>query len=777
MALAVCCDARAVLRHLVVIVVAVLVLLGAERLAFAETLQAPVGGAPFLIGDGRVACGRAPGGWAIEDAGKLVRPPANASAAGSLVELRVAATFGGCASSSSIIKLAATAPWPVIQAGAFTLAIDDGRLSGRGRSLTGTSVSWPAERGLDSSSCSDPAREGDVETCTWTVPKTLPADPRASVLRWWPAGAQIVDDAVMFDAKGKKAAPETFAITPNRVEVTTLLPPRPTVDVSSGVGRVPIVHPDIVESVDCRSAHCTVNGGILEVQAPPAAITAVDVQFRLASHVFDVRKTPPETQPVFRIPVLRCPMEVASGQPLRGVDGARLVVRLEGACMRDVGALGFLVDTRDVDVGTVVKTKDAAFVVLEVGVLRAPEITVMAVRGRGDGSVVALARTETRAAPVVRSVLEIPEFPPIDFIPRNRPAIVHTPRVPGGVLVLRSVPDVYEATIANGVTLVQGNITAEGLVALQFGYRAPGLPPPLDQLDLAVLNDALQRGVKEVDIPAPAEPLVDLLCVDATGKVFLARPGITLRMPFAARNGCRVVIHRERLSRKYGTQKFSLEIRVERPDGSLRPDAHVTKTLIVRHGTEPVVAWIKGVEAPFDRIVVRLSHIADEAHYLGALEIITDEPGVQWTVAFPGGHVRLYATTVIPTGLYRFGVGEHGSTSSGPLTISVGALSRLTWLDRSGKEGLLAVEAGVLAFGLAGDVAPATGRPLFQIGAVAGLGLSLPIANAGGPAQAAINLHVWFEQLLSGSGGTRNLSDQAIIFGPSISLGNVGTTF
>src|SRR5262249_33931014 len=155
--------------------------------------------------------------------------------------------------------------------------------------------------------------------------------------------------------------------------------------------------------------------------------------------------TPPETQPVVRVAVLRCPMEVASGEPLRGVDGTRIVVRLEGACMRDIPSLGFLVDTHPVDVSKVVTTKDAAYVVLVAGELHTPEISVLAARGKGAGAVVAMARTETNPAPVVRSVLEIPDLPPIDFIPRNRPAIVHMPHVTGGELVLRSVPDVYEA--------------------------------------------------------------------------------------------------------------------------------------------------------------------------------------------------------------------------------------------------------------------------------------------------------------------------------------------
>ena len=47
---------------------------------------------------------------------------------------------------------------------------------------------------------------GGVETCTWGVPKTLSADPAQSSLRWEPAGAQVVPDAVFYDAEGRLAA-------------------------------------------------------------------------------------------------------------------------------------------------------------------------------------------------------------------------------------------------------------------------------------------------------------------------------------------------------------------------------------------------------------------------------------------------------------------------------------------------------------------------------------------------------------------------------------------
>ena len=81
-----------------------------------------------------------------------------------------------------------------------------------------------------------------------------------------------------------------------------------------------------------------------------------------------------------------------------------------------------------------------------------------------------------------------------------------------------------------------------------------------------------------------------------------------------------------------------------------------------------------------------------------------------------------------------------------------------------------------MACGLTGDTST-SGQSLTQVGGVMGLGLAIPIANSGGPTQASINLHAWFEQRLTGGGGHEANSPRAIIFGPSISIGNVGTTF
>jgi hypothetical protein len=608
------------------------------------------------------------------------------------------------------------------------------------------------------------------------VPKTLPADPAASPLQWLPPGAPNVDDAVIFNAEGRKAAPQTFAILPSRVEIVNILPSDASVDVSSGVGRSPLSHSEAVASVDCAGARCALENGALVVQAPPAAVTSLELKLRLAPHVFYMRKGAPETQPVLRVSVLRCPMTVASGPVLRATDSARVVLRVGGACMQDISLLRFMVGARHAEVEQIEHEKDAAFPVLNVGTVDAPNVSITAVRGEGEGAVVAVARTETRPPPIVRTVIEIPGFPPIDFIPNNRRAIVHHPRVEGAELVLLAVPDVYDAKEEKGVSTVQGDVNAAGAVTLQFGYRVPSLPAPLDKVDLAVLADALHRSVKEANIPAPIglsafspEPLVDVVCTDTTGEMRRIQPGAVAHLSYSVRDGCRLIIHRQHLSTEYGTQKLSLEIEVDKIDGSQRGDAHVLQTLILRAGTEPFVAWIKGVRAPYDRVVVRLSHVADEAHYLGALEIPTGAPAVQWAILFGTGHVRIYATTAIPTGLYRFG----SANTSGLLSLSVAIISRFTWLDSEGHEGLIGLEAGVMAFGFTDS----TGQQLTQVGAVAGLGLSIPIAGAGSPTQASINLHGWLEERITGSGGVEAATDRAIIFGPSISVGNVGTTF
>jgi hypothetical protein len=763
---------------LAAVFVALIVLLVA-RVALADTLEAPINGRAIPLGETRVACGPVPGGWQIEPGGRALRPPSAASAVGISVELKVATSLLECAKSTESVTLVATAPWPSPDASAWTLAVDEGRLEGHGKNLRGMIVTWPQEADLGSDTCHEPKGEGGGETCTWGIPKTLSADPIASALHWLPAGARAVDGATLFSADGKKVPPDALAIVPSRVEVAHLLPADASIDVSPGIGLVPLLRAEVVASVDCGATRCSFDAGTLSVQPPPASATTLDVKVRLAPHVFYTGKGAAETQPTLRLSIVRCPMSVVSGPVLRATDSARTVVKLGGACAAAMASLHFFIGSHRADVIEVQTAKDESYAVLSVGNVDASNLSITVVRGESDASVVAVARTDTRVAPRVRSVLEIQGFPPIDFIPNNRSAIVHFPKVAGALLTLLSQEDVYEAKTKGGVTTVQGDVNAAGAVTLVFAYRVPTLPSPLDQIDIAVLSDSLQRNVREANLPAPIgamadspSPLVEMICFDADGKNLVIKAGIAVHLPFAVREGCRVVIHRERILPEWGTQKLALEIEVDKVDGSSRGEAHVTQTVVLRAGSEPRVAWVKGVRAPYDRIIVRISHVADEAHYLGALEIPSGAPAAQWSVVLGTGRVRLYATSTIPTGLYRFG----GASASGVLSLSFGILSRFTWLDIDGHEGLVGLEAGVMAFGLTGDTSTG-GQSLTQVGGVVGLGIAIPIANSGGPTQASINLHAWFEQRFTGGGGHEENSPRAIIFGPSISIGNVGTTF
>lgn len=57
---------------------------------------------------------------------------------------------------------------------------------------------------------------------------------------------------------------------------------------------------------------------------------------------------------------------------------------------------------------------------------------------------------------------------------------------------------------------------------------------------------------------------------------------------------------------------------------------------------------------------------------------------------------------------------------------------------------------------------------------VAGLGLSVPIANRALAAETSVNLHAWVELEPSRAFGSGSGSAWAFVFGPSITVGNLG---
>jgi len=751
-----------------------------SRPLHAETLQAAVGGKAIPLGDARVACAAPGGGWAIEPGSLLhaVRPPDEGAAVGNTVELKVAPSLATCSTNATTVKLVATARPPIVDPASVVLQPDQGKVDARGHRLSGATLAWRTNTASGVDVCESPKIENGIEHCSFTVPRGLPADPNGGSLSLVAAGGQAGPDVVDFDAEGKIIPRASAVLVPARVVLSSVVPAEASIDLSTGRGEVELTHPDAVAGVDCGAARCEIFHNALVVRSISSNVSSVDVKFHLVPGVFVSKGTGFDAAPTAHLAVVHCPMTVASGPVLRATPSARMVLRIEGRCADEVPSLRFLLGSDSVEVLQSVVDSTGTDVLVQVGSTDAASLTVTAVHNDDPGVSVAVARVDTIVPPQSSGSLEIPGHKNLGFVPTNRPAIVHLPVLDHHAhLVPLPVPGVYSVQKKDDKYLVTGDPDAAGLAALRFGYRNDSLPGVLADVDLGVLVSALQRNIHEANLPAPIggsalgpHPIVEFVCGVSDNQTQRITPGITAHLPYESRDNCRLIFHRDRLPPSYGTQKLNLEVDVVDSDGAARAEGHVSETIVMRAGGDPIYAWIQGVKAPFDRVLVRLSHAADEAHYVGGLEIQTGAPEVKWTAILGTGRARLYATTAIPTGLYRFGDAQH----SGVLSLNFGIVSRLTWLSADGHEGFLGLEGGIMAIGLTNDKSN-TGNSLTQVGLVGGIGLSVPIANRSTPTQASINLHGWVEEDISHDPGASQSSRSSIIFGPSISIGNVGT--
>ena len=753
---------------------------GPPRLAHAETIQAAIGGKSLALSDARVACAPPGGGWSVDPAsqGHALRPPTALDAIGKAVSLVVAASFAKCATESNAVDLVATARPPSIEPGSVLLLPDQGKLEVRGHRLGGMAIAWRSNTASGVDVCDSPKQDNGLEHCVFDVGRGLPADPASGSLLLLAAGGRAGLDVTSYDLDGELLPRASLVLTPARVVLSSVVPADASIDLSTGRGEVELTHPDAVSGVDCGAQRCEIVRNALLVRSLSSNVGSVDVKFRFIPGVFLSKGSGVEATPSVHLAVVHCPMSVPSGPLLRETDNASLVLRIDGRCASEVPTLRFLIGSETAEVLTTVVDSTGTDVLLRVGNTNASALTVTAVHSDDPGLAIAVARVETTPAPRSSASLEIPGHKNLSFIPTNRPAIVHLPPLgPHAHLVPLAVPGVYTVQKQGNDYLLTGDADASGLAALRFGYRMDSLPGDLADADLGQLTSPLQRNIHEANLPAPIggsalgpNPIVELVCGTPDNPLERVMPGVTAHLPFESRDNCRLIFHRDRLPASYGTQKLNLEVDVVDSDGGSRAEGHVAETIVMRPGGPPIYAWINGVKAPFDRVLVRISHAADEAHYVGALEIQSGAPEVKWTAVLGTGRARLYATTTIPTGLYRFGDAAH----SGVLSLNFGIVSRLTWLSADGHEGFLGLEAGIMAIGLTNDKSD-SGKSLTQVGVVAGIGLSVPIANRSTPTQASINLHAWFEEDISHTSGDSQASRTSIIFGPSISIGNVGT--
>lgn len=750
--------------------------------AQAQVLQMPAGADFVALPNDAVLCGNAPEGFLVDASRKRVRPRIDL-APGYEVGAQIAPRQAACTTPTAI-TLIVTADHPSFDRESVSVAIDAGRIELSGARLQGVRIGFAVDGRIGSDTCLNVTREQQRETCAVSIPQDLPADPRRIEVLWAPASGRIEAGMLLFDKRGRAVTSEQAHLPIARVLLQRLFPASRTVDLGTSEGRLQLEHPDAVSGVECSNARCELVDGRTVVGALAATAQTLSVRVRLLPRVFISRGDNLDNVVSETLSVLRCPLNVVSGDPVRGVDDMQILVRLGSACGANVAQLRWTVSSDPVEVSRVEVTPEGVYVLLWVGRVARDRVSIVASRGE-NGAVLAVTNAPTIEVPPPNSGVSLPGLGEIDFIPRNRDASLTLSHVAvSGTLVPISVPGAYSITQRDDGYFIRGASASSGFTSLRFAYRAAHVPDAFSNTDFAHLTDPVQRPIREANVPAPIgassitkAPVVELFCIDEDDKLQALLSGSAEHIPFDQRDSCRVLIHRDRIPADSGEQRLELSVTVTTLGGAERGEAHLSQQIRVRHGSDTDAIWIRGAKEQFDRIDVRLTHVIDEALFARGLPTPSALPSSQWTIITEDADFRFYATAAIPGSLYRFS-DDDGDLGSGPLSLNFGVLSRLTWLDDDGHEGLIGLEGGVMGMGLATDRER-------QLALVFGLGIAIPLGNPNQPTQAAINIHAWLAytvgsrsaSLFDEMGGFQRkveLNPWAFVFGPSITVGSIG---
>jgi hypothetical protein len=729
-----------------------------------------------------VLCGDAPAGFVVDATRRRLRPRSDLSP-GYQVPAKIAARANACAEGNAIALLV-TEDHPSFEPDSVTVAVDGGRIELIGKRLQGVRIGFAADGRIGSDVCLNVTREQERESCAIGIPQDLPADPRRLSVLWAPASGQISADMLLYDRRGRALPAEQTRLPIARIVLQRMFPASRTVDLGSSEGRLQLEHPEAVSAVECSNARCELVDGRAIVAGLPATAQTLAVRVRLLPRVFISRGEVLESALAETLSVLRCPLAVVSGEPPRGVDDVQILVRLDSACGADVEQLRWTVSSDPVEVTRVEVRPEGAYALLWIGRIARDRVTIVASRGE-TGSVLAVTSVKTIEVPPPHSNVSLPGFGEIDFIPRNRDAhltLAHV-QVPGSLVPI-SVRGAYTIVQRDGGYSIRGDSGSSGFTSVRFAYRAAHVPDVFADTDFAHVVDPIQRPIREASVPAPIgassvgqKPVAELHCSRQGGKLAFVPVGTSEHIPFDQRNSCRISIHRSRIPEDSGEQRLELAVTVTSVGGSERGEAHLSQQLRLRHGPETDVIWIRGAKEQFDRIDIRLTHVIDESLFVHGSRAPVALPSSQWTVVTEDADFRFYATAAIPGSLYRFS-DDPGDLGTGPLSLNFGVLSRITWLDDSGHEGLIGLEGGVMGMGLATDRER-------QLALVTGIGIAIPLGNPNQPTQAAINIHAWLSYtvgartapLLNEMGQFERrvkLNPWAFVFGPSITVGSIG---
>jgi hypothetical protein len=751
--------------------------------AFGATFAGPVGGAAIILPGGRIGCGITGTGWQLDSTRGSVVPPKDLTQVGATAQVRVAASAADCATTKDVLTFIAYGRLPVIDARTVELWVDEGRVELHGSGLDGVRLEWETKGNKGSDVCLAPTTSGSQQTCSFLVSKSFPADMAASTLRWLPAGLPAQTE--VFGDSGFPIAKEALAVSPARVVISKPLANDSHVDLSNGEERLELEHPEAIAGVDCDNARCDLTEDEVRIRGGNVSTRAIQLRVRLIPHVVVRSQDTFLTNVVLPLEVTFCPLAIVSPPPLRDIDDVRVVVRADVRCGATSENVRWTANGNPISIVDTETKEDSVYFLLGLGHISSERLTLAALKGTSDAPIIGSMTVPTVLPGQIRTVLQLEGFGEIDFVPTNRSATVSV-TAPGlhGQLVPLPIPGAYSVDTNGKLPTIRGE-SEGGYVVLRFALRDSSLPGYLAEADLAKFSSNVQRAIKEVNVATPLVPtnpksfIAEVICTEASGRDVAVLPGVPLHIPYPQREGCRLILHRERIPAEDGEQQINLAIDVVSMSGSTRPEGHLVQRLLLRHGSQPRVIWLRGVRSQFDRITVSLSHVTSEPQYLHGPSEQLELPAGQWTVVVENTRWRLYATAAIPVQLFRF-TNQSSGAGTGPLSLNLGVLSRFTWVTKDGTEGILGLETGVMGMGLSANNTR-------QLNIVGGLGLAVPLGNAGQATQASINIHAWAAYRLgdeyaspldeSGNaieGKSVKLKPWAFIFGPSVTFGNLG---
>jgi hypothetical protein len=235
---------------------------------------------------------------------------------------------------------------------------------------------------------------------------------------------------------------------------------------------LPLAHPEAVASVDCGLARCELGEGGILVRGVPAQATQIAVTAGCRPASPSAAATGLKAAASGNFALLRCPLTVVSGPPLRDADEPQVLVKVAERC-RSSARLRWSIGTEPAEVVREVHTDDGDYVLLRTGQLAGGSVTISASRSDSVAGVVGSVTTPTIPAPRPESTLELPGHGPIDFIPTNRDALWSVGGVPHARFLPLELPGAYTLRTEKDRNLLRGNRKSGGFVssALRLSSR------------------------------------------------------------------------------------------------------------------------------------------------------------------------------------------------------------------------------------------------------------------------------------------------------------------